>query len=218
MVSGSQKKKISVTGDLIRAKAEHFRDKFIISLTDKRIKEELQSFVASQGWPMRFRKRFGIKAVTLCGESMSVSIEDKNKCREEIMNVIREYHPDDVYNADETSLYFRMMPSKTLVEASESYHGIKRDKERVTILAMINSIGTYKNRLIMIGKSKTPRCLKNINKQYLPLEYTSACKAWMNSSIFKEFLINFNKEMQRKSKNVLLQLDNCTAHKASTKI
>ena len=129
---------------------------------------------------------------------MSVSIEDKNNCREEIMNVIREYHPDNVYNADETSLYFRMMPIKNLVEASESYHGIKRDKERVTILAMTNSTSTYKNRLIMIGKSKTPCCLKNINKQYLPLEYTSASNVWMNSSIFKEFLINFNKEMQRK--------------------
>ena len=60
---------------------------------------------------------------------------------------------DQVYNCDETGLYFRLLPKKTLSSASEkSAPGMKTPKDRVTLMACSNATGTHKLPLLVIGK------------------------------------------------------------------
>ncbi len=75
----------------------------------------------------------------------------------------------DVYNADESGLYWRALPNNTYYVNGDECKGQKRSKERVIFLTITNWDGSDKKRLIVIGKSKNPRCFKNIKS--LPVRY-----------------------------------------------
>lgn len=63
---------------------------------------------------------------------------------------------EQIYNCDETGLYFRCLPQKTLAIMFESAApGYKKSKERVTLMACSNVTGNHKLKLAMLGKSKT---------------------------------------------------------------
>ena len=66
---------------------------------------------------------------------------------------------EHLYNCDETGLCYRMLPSKTLASRSEKEaSGMKKQKDRVTLMACCNATGTHKLPLMFIGKAKNPRC------------------------------------------------------------
>jgi hypothetical protein len=48
-----------------------------------------------------------------------------------------------------------------------------------------NKTGTYKLPLTVIGKSKNPRCLKEVRN--IPVVYKSQNKGWMNFGLFAEW-------------------------------
>jgi hypothetical protein len=64
------------------------------------------------------------------GESALVptSIHDEIK---PIQAICDQYQPEDIYNMDETGLYWRRMPNGDL--STDGYAGQKRDKARITI-------------------------------------------------------------------------------------
>lgn len=87
-----------------------------------------------------------------------------------------------LYNADESGLFFRLLPDRTFVAASEkTAPGRKFAKERITFLLCANADGSHKLNPLIIGKSANPRCFKGFKN---PLEYASSSKAWMNSQLF----------------------------------
>ena len=67
---------------------------------------------------------------------------------------------DDLrFNADETALYWRCLPYKTLGIVGEHTSGFKKSKERITILVICNESGTYVSHYV-IGKSMKPSCFR----------------------------------------------------------
>ena len=71
-----------------------------------------------------------------------------------------------VYNCDETGLYWKALPTKMLASRKEEKAPrYKVSKERVTILACANATGDHKLRLTMIGKAKIPRAFKGLSPQ-----------------------------------------------------
>ena len=64
--------------------------------------------------------------------------------------------------------------------------------------------------LLIISKSKSPRCFRGIKS--LPLEYTANAKAWMTGEIFQLWLEKWNRKLCSKNRNILLVMDNCAAH------
>lgn len=86
----------------------------------------------------------------------------------------------------------------------------KKIRNRLTVLVCANMTGSDKKSLFIIGKSKNPRCFKNVKK--LPVDYTANKKAWMTSEIFKAYLMTWNKELQHQKRKILLLVDNCPAH------
>lgn len=87
----------------------------------------------------------------------------------------------------------------------------KYSKERITILLCCSATGIKLEPLI-IGKSAKPRCLKNVNVSNLGVMYDHNSKAWMTRKIFQEWATKINKKMQENDRNILLIMDNCSAH------
>lgn len=192
-------KNVPITGPLLQEKAQQFAAQ--LGHAD---------FRASNGWLYRFQNRHDINCKKVCGESAAVDDTLCDDWKEKLTDLTREYHPDDVYNADESGLFYKCLPDKTLTFRGDTCNGGKNSKERLTVLLCTNSTGTHKLKPLIIGKSSKPRCFKNVST--LPTDYKANRKAWMTRDMFHEWLVEINKEMKNKKKNILLFVDNCTAH------
>ncbi|XP_071043603.1 tigger transposable element-derived protein 6-like [Parasteatoda tepidariorum] len=115
-----------------------------------------------------------------------------------------------VRNADETGLFYQLMPDKTMAFKGENCKGGKKSKQRLTVLLCANSTGTDKLKPFVIGKYAKPRCFKNVTS--LPVDYKANKRAWMTEEIFNNWLLDVDKEMKRKKKKIALLVDNCTPH------
>lgn len=137
-------------------------------------------FKATEGWLMRFKNRHGIRQLTLHGESLEADTDAANLFKTDLEEKIKRLNlnRDIVYNADETGLFWRTLPNKTLAARNEeSAHVHKVIKERITVLVCANASGTHRLPLLIIGKSKKPRCFKNINMEALPVKYEAQKRA-----------------------------------------
>ena len=90
----------------------------------------------------------------------------------------------DIYNMDETCLFYRMQADNSL--ATKQLEGRKQNKERITIVICTNGDGSDKVPLWIIGKFLNPRCLKNVNRSTLNCTYRVNSNAWMSSLFFVE--------------------------------
>jgi hypothetical protein len=79
-----------------------------------------------------------------------------------LKTLISDYEPKNIFKCDETGLFFRALPDKTLNLKNEICRGGKKAKDRLTVLLCVNMIGEFETPLI-IGKSLKPRCFKCIN-------------------------------------------------------
>ncbi|XP_049517686.1 tigger transposable element-derived protein 4-like [Dermacentor silvarum] len=118
------------------------------------------NFKASPGWLSRFKARHDIVAKVISGEAAAVDSVTTSSWLLSNKELLSQYKPSDIYNADETALFYEMLPSKTLDFKGQKCHGGKHSKRRVTILLCANMDGTDKRPLLVIGRSKKPRCFK----------------------------------------------------------
>ena len=92
---------------------------------------------------------------------------------------------------------------------SNKYSGGKHSKIRITGLAAANAVGN-KLPMFVIGKSKNPRCFKNVRS--LPCRYWSQRKSWMDSALFEEWVRELDGKFLRENRKIALIIDNCPAH------
>ncbi|XP_050338865.1 jerky protein homolog-like [Bactrocera neohumeralis] len=177
------------------------------------------SFKASCGWLARFKSRHGIRELEIQGKKLSANVASANSFVDELKEFLdeKEYDFDFVYNADETGLNWKALPSRSLASHRENAApGHKVSKDRVTVMVCANANGTHRLPLLLIGKSKNPRCFKNVK---IPLTYANQKKAWMNTDIFITWYENtfipevkkFQKDVGKEG-DVLLLLDNAPTH------
>ena len=86
--------------------------------------------------------------------------------------------------------------------------GRKKSKERITIMLTCNANGTEKLKPLLIHKYQNPRAIGKIKKDTLKVKYYWNIKAWMQTSIFNDYLKDLNNEMMKQNRNILLLLDN----------
>ncbi|CAB5357741.1 unnamed protein product [Rhizophagus irregularis] len=167
----------------------------------------------SNGWLQGFKRRNGIRQQKLQGEAASADqtaiLEALPILREKCAN----YLPERIYNMDETGLFYRLEPDRTL--ATRRISGRKKNKERLSIALCANADGSHKLPPLIIGKYANPRCFKNINIRNLSMTYRNNNKAWMLTTLFQDWLCDFDRQVGQKHRgqHVLLLLDNCSSHK-----
>jgi len=215
-------KGLPVSGVLLKSQAMKFYEKLE---NTEGIPEE-EKFTASDGWLSRWKKRYGVRELKVSGEKLSAINQmnqlEKFKRRLLRMMIRHDLQAEQIYNADETGLYYRMLPDKTLASKEEkAAPGYKKSKDRVTLMACSNVTGDHKLKPVLIGKSKNPRVFSRnkIDKSTLPVWYENQKSAWMSAAIFEKwFKTEFVPEVKKflKSKNLpekaLLIVDNARCH------
>lgn len=191
--------KVSISGNLLKEKAKEFAS--ILSI---------KNFAASEGWLTNFKKRNGVVFKKVCGESGSVDDAVCLDWHDKLKTLIENYHARDIFNTDETGLFFKCLPDKTLTFKDEKCHGGKHSKERLTVLLAVNMDGSEKLKPLVIGKAMKPRCFKGVKS--FPTDYRANKKAWMTTELFNNWLLTVNGDMKRQKRKILLFLDNCTVH------
>lgn len=169
---------------------------------------EYENFEPSNGWLERWKNRHNIRFFKLHGEKAAADHESaENWINNTFSGLIENYHPDDIFNADETGLFWKALPSGTLAVAGSQPTGGKTPKDRMTVLFLCNATGTLK-KIYTIGNFKKPRCF---NRAQPPLPYYSSANAWMTSWIWSDILKKFDRELG--DRKIILFADNAACHK-----
>ncbi|GBM05755.1 Tigger transposable element-derived protein 4 [Araneus ventricosus] len=145
----------------------------------------LETFKGSNGWLEKFRTRHNIFFKQICGEEKSVNPNEVTVWIGKLKSLLKGYDCRDIFNADETGLFYRVLPDKTLCFKGEKCNSGKISKERLTILLCCNVLGDFETPVV-IGKAEKPRCFKNIDVQKLSVSWKSNKKAWMTTEIMSD--------------------------------
>jgi hypothetical protein len=129
---------IPVDGTILRGKAKMIAAQL-----------NIENVTASNGWIARFKDWHGIVYKQLAGESMAVDSESTEAWLERLPSLLEGYERD-IYNTDETGLFYNVLPDRTLALKGESCHGWKNSKDRLTVLLCVNSDGSDKQVPIVI--------------------------------------------------------------------
>ena len=87
--------------------------------------------------------------------------------------------------------------------------GGKHSKVRLTGMAASNALGE-KIPMFVIGKSASPRCFKHVRN--LPCRYRSQKKAWMDGTLFEEWLHELDRKFEMQGRKVVMIVNNCPAY------
>ncbi|KAJ6639131.1 Tigger transposable element-derived protein 4, partial [Pseudolycoriella hygida] len=173
---------IPLTGAIVQAKARSLAKLF-----------NIQNFMASDGWLAKFKRRQNLTFKTMSSKSASVDDEAVDDWFKQLPNILMDYDANDIFNVDETGLFFKCLPKHTLTYRNEKCYDGKFSKVRVSVLVGANCTGTEKLKLLVIGKSRRPRCF--VKNESLPVVYTSNTKAWMTCVAFAKYMTDLDKEL-----------------------
>ena len=193
-------KSIPLSGPVIKEKANQLAREMGID------------FTASNGWFYRFKARRGLAFKSISGEAASVTPAMLSEWREKrLPDILAHYNACDIYNVDESGLFYQCLPNKTFtLPAEKASRGMKESKQRLTMLIGANMTGEDKLDPLIIGKLAKPRCFRGVN--HIPLPYCSNAKAWMTSQVWTEWIKKFDHRMRLEKRKVALIVDNCPSH------
>jgi hypothetical protein len=178
---------------------------------DQEEKSRLSKFRCSYSWVGTFKKNHSIRKQSINGMEDSLDPTKVMAERSKIQQAVIGYEPKDIFNADETGLFFRGKPRSSLVAGSLSCKEHVQSKERLTILLCCSAIGE-KLKPLVIGKYERPRALKSISKDCLPCLYGWNKNAWITRQIFGDWLQEINESMVLKQRFICLIVDNFSGH------
>ena len=128
-----------------------------------------------------FKRRNNLQSYRKYGEAGSVNSDLLPQQRSELKSILAGYNACDIFNCDETELYWKLEPRKTLAHGPVS--GKKLAKDRVSLLVTCNAVGDEKLPLLFIHSVKNPRAMRGIDKKSLGVWYYHN-KSGMQRSIF----------------------------------
>ena len=128
-------------------------------------RSRLQAFTASKGWVLNFIRRHGLRSVALRGSDASANVVAEKNDLAEVQKRLNEYDLRHIYNVDETSLFFKVLPRPSYVQMAEGKKTLVGCRhmdvgDRITAYLCCNADGTERASVAVIGKSRNPRCFK----------------------------------------------------------
>ena len=192
----------------------------ILLVKAKKVAEKLgyspDEFKASWRWLKGFRERKGYKTALLNGEGGEVDKTDEALLAKlnVLYDTVSKYSPDNIYNMDETGLFYRMLPKYSVLMPDEdvsSVRGNRKFKDRVTLVVCANATGSHKLPITLIGKPKRPAC---VTGREWPVHYINQKRAWMDVTACKQWFddVFYPEIKNRTDEPVLLILDNAPGH------
>ena len=156
---------------------------------------------ASYGWFSRFKKRHGLKRLSLKRKNFFNDTDSAKEFSELLIEkIIREnLKLENIYNADESGIYWKILLNYAFASLTEkSAEGFKDNKDHFTALFCANASGSHRIPLLIIGKSAKPRDLKNLITgkgklhdinylEELDVTYSAETSGWINFEIFKKW-------------------------------
>lgn len=139
-------------------------------------------------------------------------VDDVNSFLLRLPETLKGYDAKDIFNADETALYYRQLPERTLEVRGSSAHGCKRSKERFTLL-LCSSMSGEKLKPLVVGRYNRPRCFSGVDMKQLPCSYSHSRNAWMTAAIFQSWLRDLNQTMAISKRHIMLFVDNAPCHR-----
>ena len=153
----------------------------------------------------------------ICGSKESAAPHDELETWKEtvLLPTLARYSPNDIYNGDETALFFKSLPHRTYCFDSDKPAGSAKRKDRLTLLIITNMDGSDHRKLSVIGKSKTPRCLQKKYKMQvkdMSVDWYASKNAWMTGEIHHQIMTKLNNEMRLSNRHILYVCDNASSH------
>ncbi|KNF00910.1 hypothetical protein PSTG_05802 [Puccinia striiformis f. sp. tritici PST-78] len=198
LVVEAQSCQMPINNEILRMKANKFANLLTIDLK------------LSNGWLYKFKNRFRINRVELHGEAGSVDSNQAEDARKQILELTRDYEPQNIYNADETGLLYKMTPNKSL--ATAAYSGLKGSKVRLTYHLCCNADGSDKLEPLVIGHAKKPRSFGKKQASFWGYNHHFNKTAWMTATIMSPWLQKLDNRFRQEKRHVLLLPDNFSAH------
>uniref|UniRef100_A0A3Q2YW47 HTH CENPB-type domain-containing protein n=1 Tax=Hippocampus comes TaxID=109280 RepID=A0A3Q2YW47_HIPCM len=186
----------------------------------------IDDFKTSHGWFEKFKHCTGIHSVIRHGEAASSDDKAAEAYKESFLKMVEEegYVPHQVFNADETGLFWKKMPNRTFIREEEKSVPGHKPMYRLTLLMCANASGDCKIKPMLVYHSENPRAFKKnqVVKSKLPVMWKSNTKAWVTRLLFMDWMHNVfapsvRKYLEEKGLPVkcLLLLDNAPAHPPS---
>ncbi|KAK8374401.1 hypothetical protein O3P69_015613 [Scylla paramamosain] len=88
-----------------------------------------------------FKVHHGIRKLDISGESKSANLPSAEEFVDSFAKIVEEHNltSEQIYNANETGLFYRCLPRTTLASESEGdMKGFKQSKDRLTVLCCAN--------------------------------------------------------------------------------
>ncbi len=120
---------------------------------------KISDFKTSKGWPNNFLNSYDLYFKTISGELKSADTTSLEAFYIVLKQKLELYSPRDIWNYDETGLYFKNSSRKSFVAKNNDCKGIKSKKDKVTALFCVNMPGEKMNPLVL-GKSAKPICFR----------------------------------------------------------
>ncbi len=210
---------LATSGPIIKEKAQ---------ILPKKFPNKNKGFKTSKGWLHRWKTFYSICQWNVNGEKLSADKLKATLYCDELAGSIFDhgYCVDQIFNADETGLNYKMLSSKTLVViADKEAHGAKKCKECVPVLTCPNACASFRLPLLVIGKSVKPRASKNYHFLSSPVVYKNQKSACIDIQLFLdqffEEFVALVKKFLRKSgfpEKALPLLNNAPSHPAITSL
>lgn len=125
---------LNISGPVMKAKSEEIAKKL-----------GHNDFKATDGWLSRWKARHNIKLKKIHGEKSSADNVSSEQWRNTKMPALLEnFCADDIYNVDETGLYYRATPDGSLCYKHTALSGYKKAMDRITVLCCANMSGWKK--------------------------------------------------------------------------
>jgi hypothetical protein len=133
----------------------------------------------------RFKKRLNIVWNRVCGESKDVDESVVSEYKPKLLERISTYEPKNIYNVDETGLFFQALPQNHPWLGEKMYWGQTVQRKDLSVLLCGNTVGEMEEPFVT-GKAAKPRCFKNLKINNLPVIWRNNKKAWMTAAIMEE--------------------------------
>ncbi|KAJ5194334.1 hypothetical protein N7472_006800 [Penicillium cf. griseofulvum] len=165
----------------------------------------------SNGWLSRFKKRYATQVHARQEGIPQPPLPTSRKEMKALKTLCGEFPEDDIYNMDETGLFWRKPPFGA--SSAQDQLITNRENSRICLMLCTNSTGSDRLPLWVIGHTHTPEALREANLKAMDCHWRYHRQAWLTQSIMQEWLLFFYGHAGER--RVLLLLDNHPDHQAA---